>query len=295
MRSSACITVVTPSYNQAEFLEQTILSVLGQAYGNLEYIIMDGGSTDGSTAVIERYQSHLAHWVSEKDGGQASAINRGFARATGDILCWLNSDDFLLPGVFHRIAREFAAGAQLIYGDCLTFSDKGARCKINRPPSHDRDLLGYVDYIVQPSSFWTRQLWERTGSLNESLCYAFDWEWFLRASRLVDFQKCDAILSAYRFHDLHKSSSGGDRRRQEVFNVAEQFSSSGARAHFHFVREHLDELRRYEALRIRLAGRGFKESALWARMVSPVFWRLPNDLSWSRVRNCLSMMGVLSE
>src|SRR5688500_9132307 len=121
------ITVVTPSYNQGAFLEQTMASVLGQGYENLEYIVMDGGSTDHSVEIIRRHESRLTYWVSEKDGGQAQALNKGFARATGDILCWLNSDDFFLPGVLHEVAGLLGQGDELIYGDCLSFSDKGTR------------------------------------------------------------------------------------------------------------------------------------------------------------------------
>ncbi|MEI9897633.1 MAG: glycosyltransferase [Chthoniobacter sp.] len=201
MTSLPKITVVTPSYNQGAFLEQTILSVLGQLYDNLEYIVIDGGSTDDSAAVIQRYESSLAYWVSEKDRGQSEALNKGFSRATGDILCWLNSDDFLLPGALHEVARQFREPVDLIYGNCLSFSDKGTRSIVNRPPQHDRDLLALVDYIVQPSTFWRRSLWEKTGPLNEAIHYAFDWEWFLRADRIGVLRKADFIFSAYRFHD----------------------------------------------------------------------------------------------
>ena len=103
------ITIVTPSYNQGRFLEQTILSVVGQQYPNLEYIIMDGGSTDNSVEIIKKYESHLAHWESEKDSGQAHALNKGFALATGTIFGWLNSDDYYLPGTLSFVAEQLDA------------------------------------------------------------------------------------------------------------------------------------------------------------------------------------------
>ncbi len=286
------ISVVTPSYNQAEYLEQTILSVLGQGYPNLEYIVMDGGSSDDSAAIIQRYESHLAFWVSEKDNGQAAAINRGFGQATGDIICWLNSDDFFLPGILHRVAKELTSGPDLIYGDCISFSQKGARSVINRPPAYDRELLGMWDYIVQPSSFWTRSLWEKAGVLNEGLHYAFDWEWFLRASQNGRFQKCDTIFSAYRFHESHKSSSGGDKRGREICDVAKKYGGATADAHYQFVISHLKALQNYEHMRRRIHGRGIRSDATLARALNPSLWNLPANVTWDGVRKCLSMLGV---
>lgn len=114
------ISVITPSYNQAQFVEATLQSVLDQNYPNLEYIVIDGGSTDGSAEIIERYADQLTYWVSEKDSGQSQAINKGLRRATGDILCWLNSDDTFLPGTLAFVAEQLAdgSGTSAIVGDC---------------------------------------------------------------------------------------------------------------------------------------------------------------------------------
>lgn len=283
------ITVVTPSYNQGAFLDQTILSVLGQRYENLEYIIVDGGSTDESVEVIKRYESAVAWWVSEKDRGQSHALNKGFARATGDILCWLNSDDFLFPGVLHTVARLLESD-DFIYGDCVSFSQTGGRCLVNRPPRHDPVLLGFTDYIVQPSSFWRRTLWEKTGTLNEELHYAFDWEWFLRAQKLGSFRKCDVIFSAYRFHDAHKSASGGGKRAQEIASVARAHGGAEADRHYQFALGHSAALRKYEDLALRLKGRGLVRHAQLARWASPALWKLPPGLEFDKVRMCFRML-----
>jgi glycosyltransferase involved in cell wall biosynthesis len=283
------ITVVTPSYNQGAFIEQTILSVLGQRYENLEYIIVDGGSTDTSVEVIKRYEADLAWWVSEKDRGQSHALNKGFARATGDILCWLNSDDFFFPGVLHAVAR-FLETDDLIYGDCVSFSDTGSRCLVNRPPRHDPALLGLTDYIVQPSSFWRRSLWEKTGTLNEELHYAFDWEWFLRAQKLGSFRKCDIVFSAYRFHAAHKSASGGKMRAQEIASVARAYGSAEADRHYQFALDHFADLRKYEDLSLRMKGRGLGRHAQLARLASPALWSLPSGIEFDKVRTCFRML-----
>ncbi len=216
------ITIVTPSYNQGRFLEQTILSVIGQRYPDLEYIIMDGGSTDNSVEIIKKYERHLAHWESEKDGGQAHALNKGFALATGTIYGWLNSDDFYLPGTLSFVAERLdSRKPELLFGNCLHFVDDQPHAYGSdvRREHAERDLR-LADYIIQPSSFWTRESWLMAGVLDESLHFGFDWEWFIRAMKAgVAFSPADRYLSAYRIHGEHKTGIGGDKRRVELASI----------------------------------------------------------------------------
>ena len=223
------ITIVTPSYNQGRFIEETVLSVIGQGYPNLEFIIMDGGSTDDSVAVIKKYERNITYWVSERDEGQAHAINKGFARGTGDILAWLNSDDMYLPGTLAYISSKLDThAAELILGNCFHFEqDKAAAEGSDVRRWHSQRNLLLADYIIQPSTFWTRQAWEKTGKLDESLTFAFDWDWFIRASNGgVTFKPDDKYLSVYRKHDAHKSGVGGEKRLKELASVYERYSGA---------------------------------------------------------------------
>ena len=286
--------MVTPSCNQAAFLETTIQSVLGQRYPNLEYIIMDGGSTDGSVEIIRRYESELAHWVSARDGGQSAAVNAGFARATGDILCWLNSDDFYLPGTLHRVA-SLLGGARnepsLLYGACLFFQEEGRGAKVVRPQAHDLAALRMTDYIIQPSSFWTRRLWEKTGPLDEALAYAFDWDWFLRATAHGQFALCPEILSAYRHHAAHKSGSGGVQRREEILAVVRRHGTPADLACYEFALRNLAALERRAALAGRVSGVAGRAGRLFAQALAPRFWKLPPKIEPATLERARGMLG----
>jgi len=285
------ISVVTPSFNQGRFLEQTILSVLGQGYVNLEYIVVDGGSADDSVDIIRKYAGRIAYWVSEKDHGQADALNKGFAKASGEILCWINSDDFLLPGALLRLAAEFREEDDLIYGACLSFSETGYKCVVNRPPEHDYRKLCLSDYIVQPSSFWRRQLWEKTGPLDTSLHYAFDWEWYLRAAKLGKFRRSGTIFSAYRFHSEHKSSTGGASRKNEICAVAERSGDTNAQRTYDFVSRNINPLRSYEGVCRRLEGRGLGKWHVFARCFYPSLWRTPAGIDFGSIRSAFRMIA----
>ena len=172
------ITVITPSFNQAAYLEQTISSVLDQGYPNLEYIIIDGGSTDGSVEIIRKFEDRIAYWVSEKDRGQAHAINKGIQRATGDIIAYLNSDDYYLEGSLARVAEHFSRhpDVDLIHGRCRIVDERGVKIG-ERKGSIARydEILDLWDVwwkernFVQPEVFWTKRIADKIGNFREDL------------------------------------------------------------------------------------------------------------------------------
>lgn len=224
------ISVVIPSFNQGEFIEETILSVVGQQYPNLEVLVIDGGSTDNTIEIIEKYTEKISYWHSKKDKGQADAINQGMNLCSGDIVCWLNSDDVYLPGTLLDIGKKFVGRSEenyLIYGGAVTINQSNepisSGCQTAAPLEKFR--LTYEDFIVQPSSFWTRKLWQSVGELNIDYNYVLDWEWFIRASKIAEFEYVRRFYSVYRYHPGHKSSNGGIRRRKEILDVVTKYSS----------------------------------------------------------------------
>jgi glycosyltransferase involved in cell wall biosynthesis len=223
------ITIVTPSFNQGNYLEKTILSVIGQGYPNLEYIIMDGGSTDESLNIIRKYEGHFAHWESGPDKGQADAINKGFQIATGDILAWLNSDDMYLPGTLNYISKrlENTQEIRIVFGNCLRFNQETRYASGSNVEEAHRTLdISLIDYIIQPSCFWTKTVWDKVGSLNSNLVYCLDWDWFIRAKRLeVEFEAVGEYLSLYRLHAQHKTALGGEKRINEIAWVYQTYHS----------------------------------------------------------------------
>jgi glycosyltransferase involved in cell wall biosynthesis len=205
------ISIVTPSYNQGSFIEETIRSVLDQGYPDLEHIIVDGGSTDQTVEVIRKYEKDLAYWVSEKDRGQAHAINKGFQRATGDILGWLNSDDRLEPGALLAVAehsRRFPkAGAFVGHGRIVDTS--GKETFTNKPGDLSYDgLCRWLEggNFMQPSCFFRRETFLAAGPLDESIYMAFDLDLWLRLAKVADFQPVDKLLSTAVSHGEAKTT-----------------------------------------------------------------------------------------
>ncbi len=178
------ISMVTPSLNQGQFLEETIRSVLLQGYPDLEYIVIDGGSMDNSIEIIEKYSPWLHYWVSEPDKGQSNAINKGFKRATGELYAYINSDDFYEPNAFKTTAVAFMKPErpQLLAGDCIIFDESTVKRTFKASwPEHIGHLLKpFGSTFAQPAAFWSRDIYEQVGGFDENSHYAFDREFFLK-------------------------------------------------------------------------------------------------------------------
>jgi len=279
------ISVVTPSYNQGRFIEQTILSVLEQKYPELEYLILDGGSQDGTVKILREYDANLTFWRSGKDRGQAAAINEGFQRSSGKILCWLNSDDLHLRHTLRTIGNILADRldeALIVYGGCELFDDRTQTKELRPAVAFDGALLAVSDFLDQPSVFWTRKAWEMVGPLDESLHYGFDWEWFLRASKVCRFISIDQTLSRYRIHAGHKSGSGGKTRWLELLKIVRTHSPPDVLQGYEYLLESdsarwwLNKRMRIEQM-IRKVVPGLAGGV--ATLLSPPFWFLPHGIS----------------
>lgn len=213
------ISIVTPSFNQGKYLERTILSVIEQNYPNLEYIIIDGGSTDNSVEIIKKYERHLAFWISEKDNGQSAAINKGLAKCTGDIIAWLNSDDYYEAGAFRTVIKEFSENPAVgvVYGNCRAIytNSQGNIIKQTIVEPRDINTFNLLTYWVspflppQPSIFWLKKYQDKTTLLNVSLNYAMDLDFWLQLDRVAIFKRTNEVLSNYLIHAESKSGSTG--------------------------------------------------------------------------------------
>ncbi len=220
------ISIVTPSFNQGQFLEETIRSVLDQGYPNLEYVVVDGGSTDDSVDIIKRYADRLKFWVSEKDRGQTDAINKGIAHCTGDVFGFINSDDYLYPRSLQRVADTWNAGSRWMVGWSIYLELGGSDWPYMKRPTHTKADWFLWNPIPQQSTFFARSFLDEYGTFREDLHYSFDYEYWMRLrfkanAKLTVIRQC---MAAFRFHDASKTIATASRFQPEDQKIWDEYA-----------------------------------------------------------------------
>lgn len=225
------ITVVTPSYNQAGFIEATMESLHGQGYPDLEHIVIDGASTDGTVEVLERYDDQIAYWVSEPDSGQTDALAKGFARATGDIQCWLNSDDLHAPGALREVAAHFGAHPEtrFVYGNSQWIDVEGRFIKPKREHRWNRFVfLNDHNFIPQPSAFWRGDLFQEVGGLDPTFDLAMDADLWARFAEVTRPVHVPSLWSSMRFYPEQKNTRMREQSLAEMDRIRGRYQSAGS-------------------------------------------------------------------
>ncbi len=217
------ISIVTPSYNQEQFIEETIRSVLLQGYPNLEYIIIDGGSSDNSVGIIKKYEKWVTYWVSEPDRGQSEAINKGFEKASGEIYTWLNSDDYLLKNAVRNVAMTYHVSPRAggWCGGCLLVDADSKKSWVHWPKR--LDLEGIVDWsenhFGQPACFFSEKAWQRCGPLDEDLHYEMDFDLWLKIAKELSIEKVNDVVAAAHLHRNAKTQRDITRMFAEQYII----------------------------------------------------------------------------
>lgn len=209
-RGKLKISVITPSYNQGNYIEKTIRSVIGQDYENLEYIIIDGGSTDSTCEIIKKYEEKITYWQSKRDNGQADAINQGFAKATGDILCWLNSDDYFLPGALKTIGGLDWDNYDGVVGIGHKIDHTGKIIYTPKVPALNYStFLRWIGYgnFMQPACFFSSRAWDNCGPLTTKYNYCFDVDLWLKMSQNFNFFKLEKDIAHALIHPKAKTTA----------------------------------------------------------------------------------------
>jgi glycosyltransferase involved in cell wall biosynthesis len=223
------VSIITPSFNQGRFLEAAIRSVLDQDYSNIEYIIVDGGSTDESVEIIKKYEQRLAWWVSEKDRGHADALNKGFSQATGEILAWLNSDDIYFPSAVSDAVSVLKSRADvgMVYGDADLIDDSGAIVgQFGSKQTSYRQMLRGSVHIPQATTFFRADLWRQVGPLDLSLFFSFDYDLWVRLAKVSRLLYVPRRWAKFRIHGAGKTIVNDDRCYPDMLRVLEREGGS---------------------------------------------------------------------
>lgn len=233
------ISVITPSLNQKKYIETTIKSVLSQKYPNLEYIIMDGGSTDGTLDILKKYGNQII-WHSSKDEGQTDAINKGFNKSSGDILSFINSDDYYAENTLQQVSKFFLENDRILWltGKCKVINGKNEEIrslitlwknlwiKKDFLNIKQKDLLLSLNFISQPSTFWRREAWEKTGQFDNSLIYTMDYDYWLRLFKISELGFINKELSYFRVHPKSKGFLDTSKQIDEGYKVMKNYTNS---------------------------------------------------------------------
>ncbi len=273
------ISIVTPSFNQGAYVEQTIRSVLLQRYPALEYIMMDGGSTDETGAVLQRYAAHFAHVQSAPDRGQSDAIKRGFERSSGEIMAYLNSDDLLAPGTLYAVADFFERhpGVDVVYSHrCAVDADNVAIWYWILPP-HSNALMKRWDLIPQETTFWRRSIYEKVGGIDSSFRFAMDFDLFSKFMNHGRLRRADRFFGAFRQHVESKTSrlmaTIGTEEVERVWNEQGIFIGATGRTLGYLYSRGVNEASAVFAQRLQhrpgiLPGLGWNYDRLWGYQLS---------------------------
>ena len=263
------VSIITPSYNQAPFLEQTIQTVLEQDYPDIEYIVVDGGSTDNSAEIIKKYADRLAYWISERDSGQAEAINKGFARANGEIVAWLNSDDYYMRNTISVVVRCFEQNpdAVMLYGDMLAVDGEGQTINVLKYKQLSLEDLLCFQIIGQPSVFFRRSALEKTGLLDPSFHFMLDHHLWIRLAQQGRILHIPQVWSAARYHPQAKNRARATEFGREAFRVLDWVKKQPdlAKNVSRVKRRALASAHRYDARYLLDGGQTFAALMAWFR------------------------------
>jgi glycosyltransferase involved in cell wall biosynthesis len=237
------LSIITPSFNQVKFLEQTIKSVVSQSYKNIEYLIFDGGSTDGSVEIIKKYANKypkIIKWQSKKDKGQVDAINKGLKMATGDVIAYINSDDYYLPGAFTKVINFLKENPDKLWlvGNCQVTEKKLSwtfKLKHLVPIERSKNWLYLSNWINQPAVFLKKDLVSRVGEFNQKYQYAFDYDYWLRCQKIPPLSRLKQNLAVFRVHGSSKSSSNYQNQFKEQYKIISQYTSNPFTKSLHFL------------------------------------------------------------
>jgi len=261
------IGVVTPSYNQAAYLESTLRSILDQGYPRLDYAVQDGGSKDASLEIIARHAGRLTRWESAPDRGQADAISKGFARIADrlgpdDVMAWLNSDDLLAQGALRYVGEYFGSHPRVdaIYGHRLIIDEKAREIGRWILPRHDPRVIGWVDYVPQETLFWRKRAWDRVGGLDPAFQFAMDWDLLARFTQAdLRIVRVPYFLGGFRVHKDQKTSRHlHSTGAEEMSRIRERFHGPEAANNWERINEWARRVRFRGALTARLHSIGIR-------------------------------------